>query len=807
MRLTQPSLIPVLTLLAVGCRDDRTETGDETSGGPSTTLTTTTSDESSTSTSGSSSTTDATLNPDTSGTTTGGGNTCEFIQCGTECCDDDEECVLEACQPICDTQVRCGADLSVCCAAGDVCLQPECVTPGADCLDSYDCPDGEFCEPTLGKCLPNQDPVACEIVPTFTEVDLTLEWSWEADWSNTMPLVADIDGDMNTDVVVVARLPPSDGFEGQIVVLEGSNGTEKLRIEDNPAADSYAAYMRGTPALADVDGNGLPDIIYAGMPTNQQGVFNRSLIHAIDGVGQHLWSTHNSDGTDHWIYTRNGGVLATNLDDDPESEIVHGIAVTDNDGLVVSDAFNNEFNAGSGVYGSPPGYLGGIATAVDIDGDSYPEIVSGREGFSITWDDPGIGSPNVTVNQLWTAGGDDGFPAIGDLDQNGTPEVIIVTNGVLRVLESDTGMLWCGRDSTGAACAGNDAARTQPIVLADDGMGGEIGRGGPATVADFDGDGRPEVGVAGASAYAVYDFNREGEEVVQPGGFLPPGPGDIYVRWFAATRDASSNVTGSSVFDFQGDGAAEVMYQDECYAWVFDGATGSVLVQLENSSPTIHEYPVVADVDGDGNTEFMVVAANSNPELCMDLPGYQGRQGVFVYGDANDRWVRTRSVWTQHTYHVTNATSSGLTPMTEEANWLQPGLNNFRQNSQGEGIFNAPDLSVEIAVGLSTCLDEVFEIYVTVRNEGSIGVAAGVPVSLYEGTDASGMLVGTQMTMQPLLPGAFTQFVWNVPAPAEEPKNYYAAVDGADTDTSQVLECNEDNNEGATETVACPIPG
>ena len=807
MRLTHARLLSALSLLTFGCRDDRTQNDDDgTTTFPTTTLTTTMSADTSSTGDETTSTTDATVSPDSSGTT-GPGPACETVQCGSECCDDDEECVLGACLPACASQVRCGDDLGTCCDMGDVCLQPSCVTPGQDCLDSYDCPEGEFCEPTLGKCLPNQDPIACEIVPTFSEVVPTLEWSWEADWSNTMPLVADIDGDDQTDVVVVARLPPSNGFAGEIVVLNGQTGAEKFRIHDNPAMSNYGAYMRGTPALADVDGNGLPDIIYGGLPTAIPAVANRSLIHAVNGQGAHLWSTHATNGTDHYIYTRNGAVLAVNLDDDPESEIVHGIAIVDNDGLVVSDAFNNEYNVGSGGFGSPPGYVGSIATAVDIDGDMYPEIVTGREAFSVSWVNPMIGFPNVTPTQLWTAGDDDGFPAIGDLDMNGTPEVVLVSNGVLRILESDTGLLWCGADPTGVMCMGNNAARTQPIALATDNLGGEVGRGGPATVADFDGDGRPEVGVAGASAYAVYDFNREDEEVVQPMGSLPPGPGDIYVRWSQPTRDASSNVTGSSVFDFQGDGAAEVMYQDECYAWVFDGATGNVLVQLENSSPTIHEYPIVADIDGDGNSEFVVVAANSNPELCMDLPGYSGRQGVFVYGDSSDAWVRTRAVWPQHTYHVTDATSSGLVPVSEDPNWLQPGLNNFRQNVQGEGIFNAPDLSVEIAVGLATCLDEVFEIYVTVRNSGSIGIPAGVPVSLYEGTDANGELVGTQMTMQPLLPGAFQQFVWNVPAPAQEPKNYYAAVDGADTDTSAILECNEDNNEGSTETVACPIQG
>jgi hypothetical protein len=80
-------------------------------------------------------------------------------------------------------------------------------------------------------------------------------------------------------------------------------------------------------------------------------------------------------------------------------------------------------------------------------------------------------------------------------------------------------------------------------------------------------------------------------------------------------------------------------------------------------------------------------------------------------------------------------------------------------------------------------------------------------VSLWEGTDATGMYVGTQETDAPLLPGAFVQYVWLVPAPAQVPKNYYATVDLAEESTGNVVECIEDNNAAVTETVACPVAG
>src|SRR5690606_15040144 len=124
---------------------------------------------------------------------------------------------------------------------------------------------------------------------------------------------------------------------------------------------------------------------------------------------------------------------------------------------------------------------------VDLTGDGYPEIVSGRHAWSVDWVEVPGDDPQVTVTLLWDAGAPDGYPAIADLDLDGTPEVVLVANGTVRVLDGSTGLAWCGVDPTGALCAQNDALRTEPATI----VGGGIG--GPPTIADFDGDGRPEI--------------------------------------------------------------------------------------------------------------------------------------------------------------------------------------------------------------------------------------------------------------------------------------------------------------------------
>ena len=119
-----------------------------------------------------------------------------------------------------------------------------------------------------------------------------------------------------------------------------------------------------------------------------------------------------------------------------------------------------------------------------------------------------------------------------------------------------------------------------------------------------------------APALAQSDWPTRAIKIVRP--FPAGGTSDVcgsgrtdYVLWSQPSQDASSNVTGSSVFDFEGDGRAEVVYADECFTRVYDGVTGKVMYSRYRTSCTWYELPIVADVDGDFNAEI-VVGSNTN---------------------------------------------------------------------------------------------------------------------------------------------------------------------------------------------------
>ncbi len=667
------------------------------------------------------------------------------------CCPSGSECVDDACVPACASGVRCGTDGTTCCADGQVCVSTSCVDPGDVCTDSFDCSADEFCEPTLGRCLPQFDPVTCESTPIFGAFETTLERSMTSSMIRpdcfhaiAAATVIDLDRDGVPEIVANMACDEGDWHRGIVRAFRGDTGAEVW------VADFVETHGRISTGAADLRGDGTIAIVTLTSPI---GPDPRRAI-ALSATGAELWRSTMPDGTTPLrIQGDNGAPSFADLDGDGRVEVIWGAVVLDADGRLLWQ------RDGGGNEGTNDGYTGGITAVADIDGDGLLELVTGRRAYE------------RDGTSKWTAATPDGYPAIAQFDDDPQPEVALVASGNVYLLDGISGSVQWG-----------------PIAL----PGG--GRGGPPTVADFDGDGRPEIGVAGAGSYSVYD----------PNSMTP-------VLWSRPTQDVSSNATGSSVFDFEGDGSAEVVYQDECYIWVYAGTDGTVLLQLPNTSATIHEYPLVVDVDADGNSEIVAVANDrvmSIPTQCRaSAPMWSGRRkGVFVYGDVRDQWMRTRRIWNQHAYHVTNVASDGTVPRLEPNNWETAGLNNYRQNVQGEGVFNAPDLEV---AGLEAILEgcpERVTLRARVRNVGNLGAPAGVPVSFYRGPiTAPGPLIGTVPTDVPLLPGASTAVTIEAPLEGDPPYTFHAVVDDDGSGAGVVAECNEGGNGEEIADVDCNL--
>lgn len=686
---------------------------------------------------------------------------CDTVRCGDNsmlCCAAGQVCLDGiVCAADCGSDALCGADLELCCDAGDVCLNDACATPGDACGDDFDClTEGDYCEETVGRCLPIPGDVDCEVRPDFDEVALEVEWHWDGVelsgklYENVIaaPVVGDVSGDGVPDVVVPVYYSTA-STDTILVALDGGTGALHWSITGadrpdwiasaglanfDPSDDSLEVFYRlHTGGYRIVDGDGVTELA------------RRTTGGAASGRSSPSIADLNADGTPDVVV----GCHAMNGADIGDAGL---------------DFFDHGNCTANGTYS--------LTAIANLDGDPAPEVTSGGVAY------------DIDGSELWNAGGD-GFPAVADLDGDGAPEVIVVDAGTVVVRDGATGAVRVGPGGTWA-----DGTFAIP--------GGGIG--GAPTVADFDGDGLPEISTAGQAFYAVYDPDCLPAPPRSGGTCVTTGTGTDFILWRTATQDISSSITGSSVFDFQGDGTSEVIYNDECYLHIYDGATGTDVLSttVHNSSRTAIEYPLVVDVDRDGNSEIVVPANRDQAFIRDGCP--VATSGVYVYGDPGDRWVRTRPIWNQHTYHVTNVGDRGEVPLVETDNWTRPDLNNYRQNVQGAGVFNAPNLQVELSV-VGACADRSVRLSALVRNVGSRGVPAGVDVTFHQTAPAPEVQVGAATTTTALLPGASERVTVSVPdIPVDTDLSYEARVDGA---AVGVVECvDTDNTDGGDE--RCP---
>ncbi len=441
----------------------------------------------------------------------------------------------------------------------------------------------------------------------------------------------------------------------------------------------------------------------------------------------------------------------------------------------------------------------------DLDGDGAPEVVvesrvlDGKTGATkatltpansaniVLSDMTGDGKLDiVTPTRLYKADGtliadtglDGRYHAIGDFDKDGKAEVASIDKAkhLLSVWHYDA----AASGKFKVIRTGIDINGTNPNICPPGSSGSTTG-GGPPTVGDFNGDGTPDVAVAGGIGYTVID----GTKILNPA--VPANQTNL---WLKNTKDCSSAATGSSIFDFEGDGLAEAVYSDEHYFRIYRGTDGQELWKTCNTTGTLFEYPLVADVDADGQADIVVISNDYSSITCEGIK----TRGLRIWGDDKGNWVRTRRIWNQHAYHVTNVNDDGSIPANEAKNWTQPRLNNFRQNVQPVGEFSAPDLIVSL---VPRCVSG-FQLVATVRNIGQASVPAGVVVGFYENDPASGgTLLGTGTTNKTLYPAEAEDVVLSLASPAPNVTDgtslLYAVVDDGNPPHAWV-ECRQDNN-------------
>jgi hypothetical protein len=484
----------------------------------------------------------------------------------------------------------------------------------------------------------------CKLKAPPDSFDPKLQWSAELGSGSGPPLVANMTDDNGDgvidlcdtpDVIVMAGFDPPNLFEGKwlpqpsrLYVLDGATGKQQFEC-----AESVSPTI--TPAVGDIDGDGLPDIVAMGWLLDQliNGQELSGLV-AFDNKGQVKWKVP-FDFTNYRDQRSTFGVTIADLDADGQPEIIVSTAVFDG-------------KTGMQKWNADDATLSLSSVVVDLDGDGKLELVTGLQAYNykgeLVWDRTDLTQGNGLLADIINLIGV--YPIVVNMDDDDRPEIVLAAGPGIYVLEHD-GQTKLGADG-------------KPLFYKSADQGLDLGDFNPPTAHDFDGDGHVDIAVGASTGFTVLD--RELKPIFQ-------------------YSMIDQGLTASTAFDFLGDGQAEAIYADTTKLLFFDVASKKLVMTWPHSGQL--DYPIVVDVDNDESAEVVIVSGGY-VDTSDVFPAWVDKTAptVQVLTDSMNRWIPTRRIWNQNNYHVTNVREDATIPAPEPRHYqLQ---NTFRTNVQLE---------------------------------------------------------------------------------------------------------------------------
>lgn len=375
--------------------------------------------------------------------------------------------------------------------------------------------------------------------------------------------------------------------------------------------------------------------------------------------------------------------------------------------------------------------------AGDIDGDGKPEIVAGDCVYKVEITNHAGTSGNSfkrirRANNTAATGTSSradivnffGATALADIDGDGRLDVVVaarrkdagINDASLYVYNPRTGEMLNGNLVVGIPLSSsNNQGPSLPFI------------------GDLDGDGKPEIALTGGNTLRAYKYNTATKQLTN--------------YWTLPTADVSASTT-LTLFDFTQSGKSQLVYRDEDSLRIIDGTTGKRLsVFFPVYSPTVNEYPIVADVNGDGSAEILAIGATQK-----QVSGtWVWSASLRMYGAAGtNKWAPARSVWHQNAYNPLYVNDDLTIPqyplnpasVFKEADGakINRPFNNFLQqstnlNDEGDMLWLGPDLSFDHTRRTSIIYEPApadrLKITIYITNDGDGEFHAPLRISTY----------------------------------------------------------------------------
>ena len=453
---------------------------------------------------------------------------------------------------------------------------------------------------------------------------------------------------------------------------------EEFRVGGNTKRGAYSAFSRkemAQPMIVDFNGDGIPEVVV------YDKVYNaRTMELLVDG-----------------------GLLQY---------------------AVVADSSAMGFGAGGHGNNNQTIESSSLMAIGDMDNDGIPEVIGGNCVYKVNIVNPnGLSGNSFTLwsrcNKIGPAGEQhdeavDGTTAIADMDGDGFLDVIVTV--ARDKSPTGQGCLYIWNPRTGNVMH-TDIITDFPITNPGwGGMGISV-----AFIGDLDNDGQPEVCLTASYRMYAFDFDPVGKRLTQ--------------RWQRNTGD-DSGATTMSMFDFDQDGSVELVYRDQNNLRILNGSDGTDKISvIACSSFTGNEYPVVADVNGDGAADIIVTCGTS----------------VNVYSsNPVGTWAPARRVWNQFSYNVVNVNEDltipkyqlhpatvfpGANGILGDGDDIRPYNNYLQQQTvlspDGIPFWPAPDAEVDSLSSSLTASGNRLTIKACFKNTGDASIGTPIYATMY----------------------------------------------------------------------------
>ena len=521
--------------------------------------------------------------------------------------------------------------------------------------------------------------------------------------------------------IIAANLDPQAGPVSEIIAI--SRSTQRLLIfqgdgsnadmPDELSVSGGSTYNGNSPVAADLNGDGIIELVTAGLSaieifTNfRRGAGNNSMDMAKQ-ISQRVYSS----------------LQVADFDGDGHAEIFGNELLLSSPTGSLQD-YENVLPRGFDPTGTNP-LAADMLRPIDCGGDpdcNGLELVDGNHIYSVdlrTDDGDGIEIKlQRTIAIVGSRSRNFSYTSVADVDHDGLLDIVLSAESPSSVIVYNrNGILlqhiWPSRSSfqnAGSACI---------VEIYDDREHGFS-------------ENLPEMLVVTDYRLTAYNLNAAARDAANP-------------YWWSLPVNDPSGFTGVTAFDFNGDDKHEIIYHDEDFLRVAYGGSLPTNLNIDAErnyyklmlgSITASEIPIVADVDGDGEAEIIMVGAASSR-------GSFGQIHV-IESDPNrgSAWAGTRSFWNQREYNYVNINDDLKVPRQQQAPQLEfpvagsgkRPLNRFlcQQplfDNNFEPLIPVADATVDLIS--VACDGPDLRLRLNICNDGSRRLSRGVPITLYD---------------------------------------------------------------------------